>query len=313
MTEDIHTPSAVYALAASPNYAEDGICFAACRSGLFRSEDRGESWQYAYGSLNLEAPLATLAVAVSPDFVSDQSVFAGAPGGILRSVNGGADWNVAMLPSPPPLVSTLVISPNFARDGVLLAGSMEDGVFRSAYRGVHWSRWNFGLLDLHILAMAISPAYAADETLFVGSETGVFRSSNGGRAWREVEFPIEYAPVLSLALSPDFENDRTLFAGTEAHGLFRSEDAGKTWKRISVDGVDEAVNGVLLSPDFPAKPHILMMLSTAFMISRDGGKTWNEWHVQTEAEGFSCVLAPQGLDEGAPLLVGLVEGGILRV
>ncbi len=314
MSEENLTPSAVYSLAVSPEFAQDGLCFAACRSGLYRSKDGGETWQFSYDSLNLQSPLATLAVVMSPVFASDRSVFAGAPGGILRSVDAGETWNIAMLPSPPPLVSGLVISPYFDHDGVILAGTMEDGVFRSAYRGVHWARWNFGLMDLHVLAMTISPNYDSDETLFVGTETGVFRSTNGGRAWREVGFPMDFAPVLSLAISPDFANDGTLFVGTESRGLFRSTDRGNTWSQVKADVGDEAVNALIISPEFPSKPEILMMLSTTLLVSRDSGKTWAEWKPGFSApQGLSCVAAPQGLDSNASLLVGLVEGGILRL
>ena len=30
-------------------------------------------------------------------------------------------------------------------------------------------------------------------------------------------------------------------------------------------------------------------------------------------EGLACVAAPQGLDPDAPLLVGLIDGGVLRI
>ena len=68
----------VYSLATSPNFALDGICFAARQSGLYRSEDGGITWRSTYDSLDLEAPLATTAVVVSSNFGSDRSVFAGA-------------------------------------------------------------------------------------------------------------------------------------------------------------------------------------------------------------------------------------------
>jgi len=81
-----------------------------------------------------------------------------------------------------PLISALATSPNFADDGTILAGSIEDGVFCSMDRGVQWAAWNFGLLDLHVLCMALSPHFGRDETVFVGTETGLFRSTNGGHA-----------------------------------------------------------------------------------------------------------------------------------
>jgi photosystem II stability/assembly factor-like uncharacterized protein len=307
----------VYSLAVSPNFARDRICFAARTSGLYRSDDGGIHWQHAYDSLNLGAPLATMAVVISPNFESDRSVFAGVPGGIMRSVDGGQSWSAAILPSPPPIISTLAVSPNFARDGILLAGTVEDGVFCSADRGSRWTPWNFGLLDLNVFCMALSPDFANDETIFVGAESGIFRSTNGGRAWREVDFPTELAPVLSLAVSPDYANEDdggVLFAGTESHGLFSSHDQGRTWTRLGETSLDEAVNCISLSPEFPAKADMLAALSTSLLVSRDGGQSWADWKAgQTFEQGLTCVAAPQGLDPGAPLLVGLAEGGVLSL
>jgi len=314
MVEETKIPDIVYSMATSPNFERDGICFAARPSGLYRSDDGGLTWQDAYASLELDTPLTTAAVAVSPNPEADRSVFAGVPGGILRSVDGGQSWYIASLPSPPPFVSTLVVSPNFAHDGTLLAGTVEDGIFRSADRGSHWSAWNFGLLDLNVLSMAISPDFANDETLFVGTESGIFRSTNGGRAWREVGFPTELAPVLSLAMSPDYANDGILFAGTESCGLFYSHDRGHTWTRLGEGVVTDAVNAIILSPQFPGKPDVLVLPGEALLISRDGGRSWSDWKAGLSIEqGMVSVAAPQGLDPEAPLLVGLVEGGVLRI
>ena len=74
----------VYSLATSPDFARDGICFAGRPSGLYRSADSGESWQFAYETLNLTGDLATPATLLSPDFANDHTVWAGVSGGILR-------------------------------------------------------------------------------------------------------------------------------------------------------------------------------------------------------------------------------------
>jgi photosystem II stability/assembly factor-like uncharacterized protein len=191
---------------------------------------------------------------------------------------------------------------------------MEDGVFLSSDRGRRYQRWNFGLLDLNVLALVISPDFADDETLFVGTESGIFRSTNGGRAWREVSFPIDYAPVISLALSPNYVNDGILFAGTESSGLFCSGDRGQTWECIGENAIVDAVNAIVVSPEFPDTPSVLVALSTTLLISRDGGQSWADWREGLDlAQGVSAVVAPQGLAPDAPLLVGLIGGDVLQL
>jgi photosystem II stability/assembly factor-like uncharacterized protein len=335
MTQAIaqQAPDITYALAASPTFDQDGVCYAARRSGLYRSVDGGRTWQDAYAGLGLVAPLATLAVATSPASASGRySVFAGVSGGVLRSFDGGDSWLTTPLPSPPPIVSGLVVSPDYDRDGTVLAATVEDGVFRSGDRGSRWESWNFGLLDLDVYCIALSPAFggplgsSGDETIYVGTETGIFRSTNGGRAWREVDFDLNLAPVLSLALSPDYARDGCLVAGTESHGLYRSNDRGRTWKRLgeavpSLAGAPaQSVSALLLAPEYPAKPQILAMLANVLLVSRDDGMTWEAWATAIPmaqgldlGPGAACVAAPLGLDPGAPLLVGLLDGRVLRI
>lgn len=311
MTETATTQDVVYALAASPDFARQGICFAGRDSGLYHSTDRGKTWRFAYQSLNPARPLPTMAVAVSPDFAGDQTVFAGVPGGILRSFDGGNSWHISRLPDPPPTVTGLVFSPNYRSDGTVFAGTLEDGVFFSSDRGESWVTWNFGLYDPHVLCMAISPNFAADQTLYIGVEIGIFCSTNKGRTWREVALPAN-DPVLSLAISPTYAGNGILLAGTENRGLYLTEDGGKSWVYIAHDAITGAVNAIILSPEFPDRPEILLLLDDAILVSPDGGKSWFQGTTGPNFEqGTSCIVAPQGLAAAAPLLVGLVEGGVV--
>jgi photosystem II stability/assembly factor-like uncharacterized protein len=302
----------VYALATSPLFEQDGICFAGHPSGLFRSEDAGLSWTDAYRSLELRASLATAAIAVSPNFGVDRIVFAGVSGGILRSSDGGGTWTVVQLPSPPPFVLAVAVSPDFARDGVVLAATMEDGIFRSGDRGSSWAAWNFGLLDLNVLSLVLSPAFGQDETAFVGTDSGIFRSTNGGRAWREVDSPGDLAPVLSLALSPYYLQDGILWAGTESSGLYCSSDRGRTWTQAGPNAIEGAVNQILLEAG-DAGLRALILAGNDLLISRDSGSSWAMWEAELPADrGLTAVTAPLGLGVGTPLLVGFADGTVLR-
>lgn len=307
MSDEVQaTVDVLYSLAATPDFQQKGVIFSARQSGLYRSEDGGRTWQFALESLDLKETLATTAVVLSADFERESTIFVGAPGGILRSADRGANWQITLLPNPPPFISCLAVSPNYSQDGMLWAGTMEDGVFCSKDRGISWFTWNFGLLDLNTLTLAVSPAFASDETLFVGTETGVFRSTNGGRAWREVGFPMENAPVMSLALSPDYAADGVIYAGTENHGLWVSADQGRGWRRLAGENIQQ-VNAVLAGE----KGCLYVLAGEQLLFSANGGESWKTRLDTANLEtSMTAINAPQGVNAKAPVLVGFSDGSI---
>src|SRR5687767_14652214 len=107
-TIDASLSDPLHALVASPGFATDGLCFAARQSGLYRSDDGGTIWTPALTEATGAAPAVTC-VAFAPDGDGDRSVFAGAFGGVVRSWDGGRTWRVAVLPTPPPFLSCLVV------------------------------------------------------------------------------------------------------------------------------------------------------------------------------------------------------------
>src|SRR5262245_18250448 len=300
------TQEYIYALAADPDFSTSGICFAAHTRGVSRSEDGGASWHSAFDALGLETPFQATSVAVSPCFRSDGLVLAGLPGCVARSTDGGMRWSILALPAPPPLVSSLAISPNVAHDGIGFAGTMEDGVFLSNDRGEHWEAWNIVLLDHHVLCIAVSPAFACDRKIFVGTESGIMFSTNAGHFWRETAFSAEAAPVLSLALSPAFAQDGTIVAGTAEHGLFVSNNGGQDWQANHMCGDESAINAVLLAPQFPEQPQLLALLDDTLQISRDGGQSWAACIDNGQTiSGITAIAAPFGLEKDSLLLTGL--------
>lgn len=310
MTDFPPEDAAVYALAPSPDYPADGICFAATTSGLLVSRDHCQTFADAYAALNLPERLPTPAVALSPAFWTDGAVFAGVQGAIMRSHDRGASWQYAELRTPPPVVTCLAASPTYEQEGIVFAGTLEDGVFRSADRGGRWAAWNFGLIDLDVLCLALSPAFGQDETLVVGTETGLFRSTNGGRAWRELGLPTELAPILSVALSPRYAQDGILFAGTESNGLWKSNDRGRSWELIEALG-ESAVNGLVVQEN-GGQLAIAALAGNAILLSRDSSRSW---HAVPHSDdiGPVCLAAPFGLGSGGRLLVGCADGTVHQI
>lgn len=302
-TFPLQADDTVFSLAASPDFAADGICFAACASGLYRSQDGGHSWE----SLDIaDRPLAVTALALSPDYARDRSLFAAVKGGILRSSDGGDTWFAARFAAPPPLFSALRVSPNFEVDGMLLAGTMEDGIFASSNRGANWQPWNFGLFDLNVHCIALSPRLQDDETVLAGAETGLYRSANGGRAWRVTNFPTDKAPVICLAF---VHNDAAkILAGAENHGLWVSGDGGESWTRLAPETIPDAVNDIQVIRRTDGRRQIFALVDDGLLTSADDGQTWTRL-MQTSGAP-TALLAPPA---GNAIFVGILGKGIVRL
>jgi photosystem II stability/assembly factor-like uncharacterized protein len=176
-------------LATSPNYAEDQTAYAWLQyQGLYWTTDGGQSWE----QVKEEEDWYVQSMAISPDFAIDQALFVGALyGNLHRSDDGGFTWQAlgGGLPPDTVWVRALALSPDFARDGTLFAG-LDQGIYKSTDGGQSWQAVNAGLpygLEgglAGVLALAISPDYATDHTLFatlVGH--GVYKSIDGGGSW----------------------------------------------------------------------------------------------------------------------------------
>jgi photosystem II stability/assembly factor-like uncharacterized protein len=254
--------------AVSPAFARDGICFIARDGGLLKTSDHGRTWQPLYGDAGETTDFPTTAVAVSPSFTQDGVVLAAIPGGIGRSSDAGATWRFVRLPTPPPMISSIALSPAFGQDGCAFAGTALDGVLRTDDGGDSWQSWNAGLLDHEVLSLALSREFGTDCTVFAGTGTGLFQSRNGGRRWSMCGDTLPGGvAILSLAAGAH----GILFAGTERDGLWRSLDLGESWRRLTDDVLPKVIESVLIS----ATGNVLVLGDGMAATSNDGGDAWH--------------------------------------
>ncbi|MDP8924235.1 MAG: hypothetical protein M3O34_15335 [Chloroflexota bacterium] len=277
--------------------------FAATATGIFRSDD-GRAW--APTSSGASVPFAT-AIAASPHFADDGTLFAAARDGLYRSRDGGTTWARVLIGGP---IFAVALSPTFAEDGALFVATAVDGVLRSEDGGASWSGANAGLLDLTVLALALSPRVADDRTAFAGTASGLYRSRNGGRSWREVNLGLDEPGVQALAISPGFARDRLVLAGTEADGLLRSDDAGTTWDVVDALA-GRGVTAIALASRPGAPPLIAAAAEDAVLLSEDGGEEWRETE-PLPAPALALEFAAQASREPT-LFVGLAGRGVARL
>jgi len=217
----------VVAIALSPEFVRDRTILVGTLRGAYLSTDGGASWGEAW----LEGK-SVHSVLFSPDYADDRTLFLGASDGVYVSRDGGETW--AVNPQISGAVYALVASPSYARQPFIYAGTERSGVMMSMDQGRTWVARNNGIASLSFDAVAVSPAFSTDRTVFAGGASGVWRSTDDGLSWQATS--LNFAEIRALVCSPGYATDGKVYAATNS-GLFVSSDRGESWRGVSA-GLD---------------------------------------------------------------------------
>ena len=240
------------AVAPCPFWGSCHAVMAGTRQGILGTSD--DNWQ-PFTWLPGPSPIPARSVSASPAYEADGTLFAGSSFGVFRSTDRGLNWQRvtgADSPAYPYAFPTVRLSPAYATDHTVFA-TMADlarpraTLYKSTDRGGTWTMLP-GVTESG--ALALSPAYGADSTLFMASDATLRKSTDGGQSWRSLAMttPADGFHVLELKASPDYATDRTLFA-TGYGGTLRSTDGGETWVAV---GTHSPAYGLAISPNYAA-------------------------------------------------------------
>jgi photosystem II stability/assembly factor-like uncharacterized protein len=151
---------------ANPNTIYLGSTF-----GFFKSVNGGGSWSE---SSDLAMTWVT-SIAILPS--EPATIFAGTKRGVFKSVNSGVNWSLANgaipLPDSPStgLTGFTTVASSPGNPATIYAGAARvngpNGVYKSTDGGGSWSRVSNGLVNAHIIALAIDPQNPA--TIYAGA------------------------------------------------------------------------------------------------------------------------------------------------
>lgn len=326
----IEAEPAVQCLAISPTFAEDRLVLAGTEAdGLLRSDDAGSTWarppallghgvaavaySTRYASNYAIAAATELGVAISTDEGRTWQMTGQPPGlvlslvfvasghgevllaglhqqGIARSDDRGVTWELSLAGLSARLLTSLVLSPAFARDRTLFIAGPHEGVSRSEDGGRTRAPSNTGLDDTAVLGLALSPAYAQDRTLYAATETGVHVSHDGAVTWalaateyREPTRLVATEPAPSESASP------VVLAACADGRLLASDTDASSWRPLAAgfDGAEILLMAV--SPAYARDRTILVATSklglgesadVALWRSVDGGTRWDRWFIE---------------------------------
>jgi photosystem II stability/assembly factor-like uncharacterized protein len=300
----------LFPITVSPSFAQDRTAFAVTRGAIFRSTDAGAHWKAivpAGAIVKGEFPPDYFFLGISPKFEQDGTILVGTDGGkVFVSKDRGKSY--VRLADLGHVVTSLVMSPNFAADSTAFVGT-PDGVFRTSDVGQSWTATAWPADARAETSLAISPQFDSDHTLFAGSVNGLFTTSDAGATWKRASAPDPVANGLveSVAVSPDFARDGTLLVSVEGRGLYRSTDRGATWQPTGADLLQEGLvlanfyhatsEPIVFSPNFAQDHTVFGFDETTLVRSTDGGTTWPEVHRPVTRHSTSASAAPKGLEE----------------
>ena len=175
---------------------------------------------------------------------------------------------------------------NLSSSGQTLVTGGQYAWFKSVDGGANWARFAMpplftGELGLTVLMSGLSPDYANDRTLFLGSGQ-IGRSADGGQSFSLAASV--YTHVIVFA--PGFSGGNgTIFAGTQG-GLSKSTDGGRSFAAVVVPnaclaGSPAIVHGLAISPNYSTDQTLFMSgygdgTNGGLCRSSDGGATWTQ-------------------------------------
>jgi photosystem II stability/assembly factor-like uncharacterized protein len=228
------------------NEASQELYFATRYQGVFRLEHGGENHTLIWDGQGR----TITSMVISPDFDRDATLFASVRGlGIYKTQDKGKNW----LPVNSGLTFLnewqksdtihqifkkdvkLAISPSYATDKTVLAGSSE-GFFKTTNGGAKWVNLHDINLTKHdyIIGLGISPNFQSDNTVFVSVRgKGLLKSENGGLSFQKIAAELLRAnhAIEFIEFSPNYTQDRTIYAASD-EALFKSTDGGIHWEIV---------------------------------------------------------------------------------
>ena len=280
------------------------VVFAGTQDGVYRSQDRGDSWERLADPADGREVWSLAAHPSDPD-----TIFAGyEPCAIARSQDGGNSWqdmDTSKVIFPhittymPPLGKRVIgISVDPVDSSNVYAAIEVGGLLASHDGGETWAQMMDGpylrnnTLDLHQVVVS-----AADhETVQIATQIAMFRGKNRATRWEHVQVDDMFVGgsyCRDLAVAPD--DPKTIYLASGAGGgaappdtvpegaLFRSRDIGETWERLDLGDLPPGrMMQVAIDPAAPSRISC-GAYSGEIYSSSDGGQTWKKSMLPVES------------------------------
>jgi photosystem II stability/assembly factor-like uncharacterized protein len=285
----------VYVHPTDPN-----IVFAGTHDGVYRSTDRGKTFNRANFPDKGMQIWSFLVDAGDPKLV----YAGGSPVAVYRSEDSGETWKKL----PDPNMPTRCVMPFACRvmrmaqhprkPGTIFAALEVGGVMRTTDGGESWKDCSDalvrlaqqphlkskivsdtsdeGMLDGHAIAIS-----AADpDAVIVAVRMGLFRTADGGDTWQDMEVGRFSPTTYGRDIQASRADQNTLYsalsvaAASKDGAVYRSQDKGNTWQRFDKVQVHGTIMSVAPHNTDPKQVYLAARYDGEIFGTLNGGETW---------------------------------------
>jgi photosystem II stability/assembly factor-like uncharacterized protein len=281
--------------------------------GAYTTDDQGSTW--AINNRGLRTTRLS-DILFSPIYEEDKVLFSASRGYLLKSTDKGETWDKIELNPNESGVPSWRIRINSILNRLGVPSYLSKQVLNEAEGQKPFPT-----------VLAISPNFAADNTLFFGTRYhGIFKSEDGGLN-DSVVWDAMGQTITALVISPNFSSDRTLFISIRSEGVFKTVDGGDTWqptnnglvfvedwKSPTVHQITEKDVLLAISPHYRIDRTVFAASSEGLFKTINGGANWKESSHSTLGENsyiIGMTISPN-YENDKTLLVSIRGKGLFK-
>lgn len=266
--------------------------------GVFKSADKGESWQQkvAVASVKSGVNIGNLNVAsMAFDPQDPKTIYLGTvESGLFYTIDGAESWMRAGGLSVGKITAIAVDT----KDKCTVYGAVSNRIYKTTNCTRDWvGTYIDTRAEQIITSLAVEPSNPS--TLYAGLSGGdLIKSTDGGASW-SVSKRFE-SQIVSIVVDP---NDvKIVYVATYERGVWKTIDAGANWVNVG-EKLKEFNGGYSvrrLIMDVSQKNTLILDTRYGLLKTTDGGATWQPLNLLTPPESisiYSLALSPQNGNE----------------
>lgn len=253
---------------------DTNVLVAAARTGIYRSMDRGLSWDRI---TPVNDPELTGFHSVAVDPTDPDKIYVGTYHLPWRTTNGGKTWKRAGSKETGMIDDSDIMAIHIDDENPdIVLMSACSGIYRSTDGCERWSKIQ-GIPYSSRRTHVIYQHPTRPEVIFAGTTEGLWISTNNGKpdSWRRVTSL--RLVINAIAVHPS-KPDR-VYLGTEDNGVLVSNDGGESYESSNAGFINRQVRAVLADRKEKGRVYAGIIFdgsNSGLFVSEDGGLTWEQ-------------------------------------